>query len=259
MTSSDTEQEEITWVRVMCDHCADPVWGRDGVMLDVDDIEMSPRLKGRLREWADRFEELSARAEHGATPGLTREWKAFAMQGRHVAASLKDERPELTVIYFDQFRLTGCRDQDRGEFEFEITTEMAERLFSETDWPDGDYMNFRCDYCRSPFIGPKRQRHCMACDEAFVKPAALLERSAARGGMRPVSDPPDDGRNVFVVVSGDAAARRPDLAHIAGKVMIGRRQCENENIWSITGIYGEVQVGSEDLKGWAELNEGVSM
>lgn len=260
MTSIDTPNDKITWVRVMCDYSADPLWGRDGAMLGREEVAMSPRLKDRMREWAERFEALSARADREPEAELEQEWTAFAMQGRHIAASLKEERPDLTVIYFDQSRITRVKDQDRSEFEYEMTTEMAGRLFSETDWPGENYIIWRCEHCRSPFIGPKRQRHCMACDVAFVAPAAAHRRAQAeRDAPRPMSAPPEDDRLVLVIVSQDVASRRPELAHLTGKVTAGRYVCEKckEGRWVLFLEHRQVSVGPMDLTGWAELHVGI--
>lgn len=260
MTSIDTSNEKITWIRVMCDFSADPVWGRDGAMLGIDEIEASPQLKIRMREWADRFEELSARADREPAANLAQEWTAFAMQGRHIAASLKEEQPETTVVYFDQSRLTDAREQDRSEFEYEMTTEMSQNLFAETDWPHEDYIIWRCAHCRSPFIGPKRQRHCMACEVAFVAPAAaLLREQAERDAPQPMSTPPEDDRLVLVIVAPDIAFRHPDLAHLAGRITAGRHICENKkpSRWILYLPHRSVSVDPMDLTGWAELHVGI--
>ncbi|WP_411839684.1 hypothetical protein [Paracoccus sp. ME4] len=260
MTSTDDSNERITWVRVMCDYSADPLWGRDGAMLGLEEVAMSPRLKGRMRDWADRFEELSARAVREPAAELAQEWTAFAMQGRHIAASLKEERRDITVVYFDQSRMTGSMDQERSEFEYEMTTEMADRLFSETDWPNEDYIIWRCLHCRSPFIGPKRQPHCMACEAAFVAPDASRRREQAeRDAPRPAIAPPEDDRLVLVIVAPDIATRRSDLAHLAGRVTVGRHAGGDTGSarWILDLPDRQVPVDPMDLTGWAELHVGI--
>lgn len=261
MTAIVTTDEKITWVRVMCDYSADPLWGRDGAMIELGELEMSPRLNKRLQEWAERFEELSAKADAEPEASLDQEWTAFAMQGRHIAATLKDDRPELTVVYFDQSRFTGVKDQDRAEFEYEMTTKMADRLFSETDWPDGDYMCMSCAYCRSPFQGPKRQRHCVACDEVFVVPAYVeaSKKALSDRGLRPLSTPPDDGRLVLVLTSEKLGERYPSLSDIAGRVVAATWAFESEadHLWEIPADNVVMRVTSDDLIGWSELYEGI--
>ena len=49
----------------------------------------------------------------------------FARNGLEIACDLKRALPDWTVVYFDESKLTGNKDQPRAEFEYEITAEFA--------------------------------------------------------------------------------------------------------------------------------------
>ncbi|MGH3430693.1 MAG: hypothetical protein ACRDQZ_24530 [Mycobacteriales bacterium] len=86
------------------DYGADPLWRRDSSrpggssMLPLDNLPLSPELKGRLRAWADRFDDLMHTDYEWPTAAEEARWIA---EGRALVEPLRAELgPGYKVEYF---------------------------------------------------------------------------------------------------------------------------------------------------------------
>jgi hypothetical protein len=103
----------------MCDFGADGLWAKNGCAVHPDELPVTEAIKTRLALWQGSYEarELHSGGRFDPLP------PGFADEGRAIAAAIKGELPDWTVIYFDEDR---CRYEDggaqpRSEFEYEIT------------------------------------------------------------------------------------------------------------------------------------------
>lgn len=101
------------WVRVMTDYCADPVWDKDGCNAPIEDLPVSDDLRSRLSVWEDWFD-----LRHSDSP--IPNYEEFVDTGFRLAAEVKRQLPEWTVIYHDP-RLYGVA----STADTEITAETA--------------------------------------------------------------------------------------------------------------------------------------
>lgn len=108
---------EAKWVRIMCDYCADPLWGPDGAMEVLEDLPVPEELRERLRAWAEIYD-----AQDPCSPdGIRLDLPAFAEEGRSIAQEVKAALPDWTVIYFDEEAADGKPlNAPRETFEYEI-------------------------------------------------------------------------------------------------------------------------------------------
>jgi hypothetical protein len=80
-------------LRLMADYGSAGVWDYHGAALDPAALPLSPRLRARLARWCARFQE-SFETEI--------DLDAFASEGRAIAAALKKDLPDWSIIYFDE-------------------------------------------------------------------------------------------------------------------------------------------------------------
>lgn len=114
------------YVRVMCDYCADGVWIRGGPAGNADELPVAPGLIARIRAWQHDFERMPEKpGKHLSQETFDALHAVFARNGLEIACDLKRALPAWTVVYFDESKLTGNKDQPRAEFEYEITAEFA--------------------------------------------------------------------------------------------------------------------------------------
>jgi len=84
------------FVRVDCDFEADGLWTIMGSALDAESLGLSPALATALEAWQVHFNELAWQVEHDSPHFL---FDAHEKVGRRIAALVKAERPDLTVVY----------------------------------------------------------------------------------------------------------------------------------------------------------------
>ena len=83
-------------LRVFPDYTADPVWGSEG-MVDLDELRISDRLRGDLREWARDWEDELARDFRIKERDRYEAWRRRGrLLSRHLARELG---PEIEVRY----------------------------------------------------------------------------------------------------------------------------------------------------------------
>lgn len=116
-----TERQNIeglwpnNWVRVMCDYCAEPTWDSNGYPEDPNTLPISKELVEELEKWFGVFNRGSAFEPFP-------EYDEWCTTGKNLAIRLRKELPkEWTVVYFDPTKTKDDLDQDRSEFEYEIT------------------------------------------------------------------------------------------------------------------------------------------
>lgn len=108
---------EAKWVRIMCDYCADPLWGPNGGMEVLEGLPVPEDLRERLRAWAALYDAQ----DPGSPDGIRLDLLAFAEEGRSIARAVKAALPDWTVIYFDEEAATNRPpDAPRETFEYEI-------------------------------------------------------------------------------------------------------------------------------------------
>lgn len=112
------DKEELwpnKWVRVMCDYCAEPTWMYRSGPMDPETLPISEELVSDLMDWFHVFNRSSA---FDPFP----EYDEWCVTGKALAIRLKKELPDdWTVVYFDPTKTTDDVDQNRSEFEYEIT------------------------------------------------------------------------------------------------------------------------------------------
>lgn len=113
---------EAKWVRIMCDYCADPLWGPGGAMEYLEDFPVTVDLRQRLQAWEDQYDSQNP---GGPSPPL--DMATFSREGRELARRVKEQLPDWTVIYFDEeaSAMRG-RDAPRSIFEYEIVLSIYE-------------------------------------------------------------------------------------------------------------------------------------
>jgi uncharacterized protein YbcC (UPF0753/DUF2309 family) len=105
---------ESKWVRIMADHCADPLWGPDGTMESLEDLPVTEDLRDRLDAWQQWYDVHSL-----DDPGF--DTAAFSRTGRELAKGVKAQLPDWTIIYFDEAAAAmTAPDRRRETFEYEI-------------------------------------------------------------------------------------------------------------------------------------------
>ena len=83
-------------LRVFPDYTADPVWGSEG-MVDLDELRISDRLRGDLREWARDWEDQLGRDFRIKKRDRYEAWRR---RGRLLSRDLARELgPEIEVRY----------------------------------------------------------------------------------------------------------------------------------------------------------------
>ena len=101
----------------MCDYCGEPTWMFEGGPMDPSTLPISDVLVQCLNAWFDVF-------NHGSAfePWEDGQFEEWCKIGKTLAITLREELPsEWTVVYFDPMKTTEDVDQDRSEFEYEIT------------------------------------------------------------------------------------------------------------------------------------------
>lgn len=83
----------MTPILLMADYGADPVWerlpdGKAGPMISIDSLPLSDGLKGRVRAWADRFDNIT---DTGCEFPSAAEEGAWAAEGRVLLELLRRE------------------------------------------------------------------------------------------------------------------------------------------------------------------------
>ncbi len=84
-------------LRVLPDSSADPVWAEDA-MVDLDDLQVSDRLRRELRAWARRWEELMGPAFECTDAAGYAEWRR---RGRPLAGALQAELGGAVEVVYD--------------------------------------------------------------------------------------------------------------------------------------------------------------
>ena len=104
------------WVRIMCDFSADPLWGADGTMIDLDDLPVTQELRQRLRDWEEVYDRQDLFA---SSPSY--DVAAFSRTGRELAREVKRQLPDWTVIYYDEEAAANrATDAPKDAFEYEV-------------------------------------------------------------------------------------------------------------------------------------------
>lgn len=94
----------MTPLLLMADYGADPLWhrtpaGKGNPMICLDTLPLSTELKGRLRTWARRHDELMDPVYAGPSATAEAEWVA---KGQALLEPLRRELgPEYDVEYFE--------------------------------------------------------------------------------------------------------------------------------------------------------------
>ncbi|MBP2303439.1 hypothetical protein [Azospirillum picis] len=103
----------------MADFSSEGLWDRDGIMMDREDLPISPELSARHLAWCDRYE-FNDLYEGKATPSF--DLPGFAAEGLAIAKAIKAELPDWTVIYFDEAKAyRTVKTVPRSEVEYEVT------------------------------------------------------------------------------------------------------------------------------------------
>lgn len=113
-----TYMTDAKWVRIMCDYAADPVWGPDGAMNDLDDLPVTAELKAALWAWEEEYDVHSPGEDE---PPLDR--ADFSNRGRDLAREVKRQLPDWTVVYFDE-EASANRPDDAPRSLFEYPIEL---------------------------------------------------------------------------------------------------------------------------------------
>jgi hypothetical protein len=114
----------MKYIKIMADYSSDGVWDEHGVMLDVDELGLPDDLFDRHYRWRQWFETALDNDDWGC--------EGFAEEGRKIAIEFKKFfGPDVTIVYFDEFRLENLIEQDqpredRRVFEYEITQDMVD-------------------------------------------------------------------------------------------------------------------------------------
>jgi hypothetical protein len=104
---TDTEHFPDNWVQIMCDWSADPVWAKDGMERDVQDLPVSQSLRDELQRWYQAFQDSTPEGDEddGRSHASSFDLKAFSKWGLVLARRVKAELPHWTVIYADEWAL----------------------------------------------------------------------------------------------------------------------------------------------------------
>lgn len=112
----------MTYVRVMAEYCADPVWDIDGMMMSLEELPVEEALRADLRNWCDWYDRDCKDFLPDPPPFPHAE---FAGQGLALAKRVKAMLPDWTVIYWDE---NGWRSaylendtDNRARYEYEVT------------------------------------------------------------------------------------------------------------------------------------------
>lgn len=97
-----------TFVRVDCDFEAEGLWTRRGAALTPEALGLSPALCVALRAWQAHFNEL-----FWEVTGHDRLFNFAAHEriGRRIAELVRDERPDLHVVYRGDEPYPGLSDR----------------------------------------------------------------------------------------------------------------------------------------------------
>lgn len=93
------------YVKLMADYCSSGVWEIDGIMMDIDALPISERLRVAIRKWVDYYE---TNDDYLAEDDRTSDFDVdfFGEEGYKIAKLIKAELPDWTVMYYDEREFT---------------------------------------------------------------------------------------------------------------------------------------------------------
>lgn len=93
--------QKISYIKLMADYCSTGLWSKDGTVLELADLPISPELGTAITKWVQWYDvhnkdylPLDERAEFPL--------QDFSNVGKELATKLKTEMPQTQVFYFDE-------------------------------------------------------------------------------------------------------------------------------------------------------------
>ena len=97
------------------------VWDREGCAVLPEALPISSALRGRFENWWSWFEFTTIFTRNAAYRGKRIDGAEYAAEGRAIAAAIKRELPDWTVVFVDQhLRQTLPADTPFAAYTFEI-------------------------------------------------------------------------------------------------------------------------------------------
>lgn len=100
------------FVRVDCDYSAEGLWDERGTMFRIDSFPLSADLKARILRWQEHFTDHAKPWE----AANAFDWEAHDAEGEAMAALVKQELPDWTVVAGDRLVLTDGSMGERVPF-----------------------------------------------------------------------------------------------------------------------------------------------
>lgn len=90
-------EEEVRFVKVMPDYYSNGVWsGKDGIMLSLEELDVSDMLVGRLFNWIYEWEFAEDMKDSKEKEDRL---EALESYGRKIAGNILDEHPTWNICY----------------------------------------------------------------------------------------------------------------------------------------------------------------
>ena len=107
----------MSYVRIMADYMATGAWQKDGSVLELSELPIDQKLKQDLTRWVQTYDDFNADTDD-------KTWRSWAKRGNAIAKQIKEQLPDWTVIYFDEYAHQNAVNSpitcDRSYFEYEI-------------------------------------------------------------------------------------------------------------------------------------------
>ena len=92
------------FIKLMADYSSTGLWCEYGTNLGPHNLPVSKELHERIRLWCEEYEKNDDWLPIDERSGVF-DLRLFAANGLEIAKAIKEELPDWTVIYFDEYEL----------------------------------------------------------------------------------------------------------------------------------------------------------